>query len=73
MGGMRMPALEAEGLAWLVDEAQRVAGEVGGKATETSVLLKILRDELTRKKWPKAHLFKGAGSGRSRRTSSADS
>lgn len=72
MGGMRMPALEAEGLAWLVDEAQRVAEEVGGKATETSVLLKILRDELVRKKWPKAYLLKASGTGRRRRTPPAD-
>jgi hypothetical protein len=58
MGGMRMSELEAEGLAWLVDEARVVAESVGGSATETSVMMKLLRDELVRRKWPKAHRLK---------------
>jgi hypothetical protein len=54
MGGMRLPAVEADGLAWLVEEARRVAATVGGEATETSVLRKLIRDELVRRSWPRA-------------------
>jgi hypothetical protein len=62
MGGMRMPALEAEGLAWLVEEARKIVEPVGGKASDTSVFLQLLRDELVRRGWPKAHLLKRTAS-----------
>jgi hypothetical protein len=62
MGGMRLSVLEAEGLAWLVEEASRVGAEVGAQATETSVLKALLRAELTRRGWPKAHLLKRSSS-----------
>lgn len=54
MGGMRLSSIEAEGLAWLVEEANRAGAKVGAEATETSVLKKLLRDELVRRNWAKA-------------------
>lgn len=57
----KVTSLEGEGFDWMLGRAKaRVAGD-GGKVTESSLLRNIVKEEIKRRGWPRAHLLDAQG------------